>query len=301
MSHSNSVNEMKIWAETLEGVWSSWAQRNPAALPPSGPNGLCVRACVRARWCRLLCTWALTRAWRGLVDGRIWSGPSEPCSTASFLLFLRRFYAPLSKRAPLPRSAAFNSHTRVCRSPHSVDVISRLRRSHWRLFSPLRQWTHRFTMWNCCWSRSPARKLGCSGSVRLDCVSPRVITFVGGVLGSSDAHVLASPNTAQTAASDRATSSGRRRRGRRVKGRKSVGECCCEDVAAGLGQLGEPMPRSVLQTVNKTIPVQVWNMRLRGFGTAHQEVIDACMDLRMNWSIFFPRDDDSCSDMTVIM
>lgn len=45
-------------------------------------------------------------------------------------------------------------------------------------------------------------------------------------------------------------------------------------------------PRNVLQTVNKTIPVQVWNMRLREFGIVHQEVIAACMELRMNWFIF---------------
>lgn len=46
------------------------------------------------------------------------------------------------------------------------------------------------------------------------------------------------------------------------------------------------MPRGVLQTVNKSIPVQVWNVRLREFGIAHREDVDACMELRMNWSIF---------------
>lgn len=127
---------------------------------------------------------SLTRDW-DLLMGRIWSGRSEPAPL--HFCCLSGAFTHLSPNALLSRDLLILIHTRMCAACLTVSTLSR----DWGdlingYLAPCVSERIISKMWNCCWSRTPACKLGSSGSVRLGYVSPRVITFVGGVLGSPD-------------------------------------------------------------------------------------------------------------------
>lgn len=265
MSHSNRAFRLMKFLKKAEArrvkkvAPLHWEQQNPAGLSSWWSRG---SVCACARVYIGVTSSALRRAWLGLVDGEDLIR-TKPASTASILLFLWRFYALIAKRTHLP-GADLNSNTHACFSvwmlslncgdiifssaqPFGLLLCERwkrllsdtLSRFEWQVCGKFALWTHHYRLWNCCLSRTPSANLAVSVRSGWAGCCLRVITFVGGVLVSPDHWRRACSGVSKpraNAAPHRATSSGRRRRERRVKGRKSVGECC-EDVAAGLGQL----------------------------------------------------------------